>query len=69
MRQPFIHQLFEESKIGSNTAVGPFAHIRPESILGDRVKIGNFVEVKKSTLGEGSKVITFKLYRRCKSWF
>jgi bifunctional UDP-N-acetylglucosamine pyrophosphorylase / glucosamine-1-phosphate N-acetyltransferase len=44
------------SKIGSATAIGPFAHIRPDSDLGDNVKIGNFVEVKKSTLGEGSKV-------------
>jgi bifunctional UDP-N-acetylglucosamine pyrophosphorylase / glucosamine-1-phosphate N-acetyltransferase len=44
-----------ESNIGSNTAVGPFAHIRPESNLGNHVRIGNFVEVKKSTLGDGSK--------------
>ncbi len=44
------------SRIGSATAIGPFAHIRPDSNLGDSVKIGNFVEVKKSTLGEGSKV-------------
>ena len=44
------------STIGSTTTVGPFAHIRPDSNLGDSVKIGNFVEVKKSTLGEGSKV-------------
>ncbi|MBO0588073.1 bifunctional UDP-N-acetylglucosamine diphosphorylase/glucosamine-1-phosphate N-acetyltransferase GlmU [Sporosarcina sp. E16_8] len=44
------------SRIGSVTAIGPFAHIRPDSNLGDSVKIGNFVEVKKSTLGEGSKV-------------
>ena len=43
------------SKIGTDTAVGPFAHIRPESDLGNNVRIGNFVEVKKSTLGEGSK--------------
>ena len=51
-----IHSsVIEESKIGTNTAVGPFAHIRPESNLGDRVRIGNFVEVKKSTLGDGSK--------------
>lgn len=51
-----IHSsVIEESNIGSNTAIGPFAHIRPESNLGDRVKIGNFVEVKKSTLGDGSK--------------
>lgn len=44
------------SRIGEDTAVGPFAHIRPESNLGSSVRIGNFVEVKKSTLGEGSKV-------------
>ncbi len=45
-----------ESKVGNDTAVGPFAHIRPESSLGDNVKIGNFVELKKSTLGNNSKV-------------
>lgn len=46
----------KSSRIGSDTAVGPFAHIRPESDLGDHVKVGNFVEVKKSTFGDGSKV-------------
>lgn len=45
-----------ESKVGNDTAVGPFAHLRPESSLGDKVKIGNFVELKKSTLGDNSKV-------------
>ncbi|RNF38333.1 bifunctional UDP-N-acetylglucosamine diphosphorylase/glucosamine-1-phosphate N-acetyltransferase GlmU [Planococcus salinus] len=45
-----------DSTIGNDTAIGPFAHIRPESELGDDVKIGNFVEVKKSALGKGSKV-------------
>ncbi len=44
------------STVGNETAVGPFAHLRPESSLGSHVKIGNFVEVKKSTLGDGSKV-------------
>ena len=44
------------STIGSDTDVGPFAHIRPDSTLGNSVKVGNFVEVKKSTLGEGTKV-------------
>lgn len=44
------------SKVGAKTTIGPFAHIRPESDLGDRVRIGNFVEVKKSTLGEDSKI-------------
>lgn len=44
------------SKVGNDTAVGPFAHLRPESSLGNHVKIGNFVEVKKSTLGNDTKV-------------
>lgn len=44
-----------QSTLGEETSIGPFAHIRPESDLGNGVKIGNFVEVKKSTLGEGSK--------------
>ena len=45
-----------DSTVGNDTAVGPFAHLRPESSLGDKVKIGNFVEVKKSSLGNNSKV-------------
>ena len=45
-----------DSKVGSETAVGPFAHLRPESNLGNHVKIGNFVEVKKSKLGNDTKV-------------
>lgn len=45
-----------DSEIGMNTAVGPFAHLRPQSNVGNHVKIGNFVEVKKSTIGNESKV-------------
>ncbi|MDN4495384.1 bifunctional UDP-N-acetylglucosamine diphosphorylase/glucosamine-1-phosphate N-acetyltransferase GlmU [Ureibacillus aquaedulcis] len=45
-----------DSYIGEDTAVGPFAHLRPETQLGNHVKIGNFVEVKKSTLGNDTKV-------------
>ncbi|WP_142830628.1 bifunctional UDP-N-acetylglucosamine diphosphorylase/glucosamine-1-phosphate N-acetyltransferase GlmU [Planococcus soli] len=45
-----------DSSIGTDTAVGPFAHIRPDTVLGNDVKIGNFVEVKKSTVGNDSKV-------------
>lgn len=44
-----------ESQIGSSVQIGPFAHIRPKSDIHDHVKIGNFVEVKKSVFGEGSK--------------
>lgn len=45
-----------DSVVGEDTAVGPFAHLRPDSQLGNQVKIGNFVEVKKSTLGDDTKV-------------
>ena len=48
--------VIEESEIASVASVGPFAHLRPGSVIGSRAKIGNFVEVKKSTIGEGSKV-------------
>lgn len=44
------------SIVGEDTAVGPFAHLRPDSQLGNHVKIGNFVEVKKSSLADHSKV-------------
>ena len=45
-----------DSKIGRNTTVGPFAYIRPESTIGEEVRIGDFVEVKKSSIGNGTKV-------------
>ncbi|MBE7031237.1 MAG: bifunctional UDP-N-acetylglucosamine diphosphorylase/glucosamine-1-phosphate N-acetyltransferase GlmU [Ruminococcaceae bacterium] len=44
------------SDIGEGTTVGPFAYIRPGSHIGAKVKIGDFVEVKNSTIGEGTKV-------------
>ncbi|NIM02222.1 MAG: UDP-N-acetylglucosamine diphosphorylase/glucosamine-1-phosphate N-acetyltransferase [Acidobacteria bacterium] len=44
-----------ESRVARNAAVGPFAHLRPGSILDDSTKVGNFVEVKKTRLGRGSK--------------
>lgn len=47
--------LIEESKIGDKTTVGPFAHLRPHSIIGRGVKIGNFVEIKKARIGDGTK--------------
>jgi len=43
------------SRIAENASVGPFAHLRPESVVGERAKIGNFVELKKTTMGPGSK--------------
>ncbi len=45
----------EEAVIGANTAIGPFAHLRPGTKLGSDVKIGNFVETKKATFHDGAK--------------
>lgn len=45
-----------DSTIGEGAQVGPFSHLRPQSMLGPRSKVGNFSETKKTTLGEGSKV-------------
>jgi bifunctional UDP-N-acetylglucosamine pyrophosphorylase/glucosamine-1-phosphate N-acetyltransferase len=47
--------LIEESKVGGGAVIGPFAHIRPKSDIGRHAKIGNFVEVKSSRIGEGTK--------------
>ncbi len=46
----------EGASTGSNCEIGPFARLRPGADLADNVKIGNFVEVKKSTIADGSKV-------------
>ncbi len=44
------------SQIGSGVTAGPFVHIRPNCKIADNVHIGNFVEVKNSTVDEGSKL-------------
>ena len=49
------NSVIDRAVLGTDCHIGPFARIRPESVLADRVHIGNFVEVKKSTLGAGSK--------------
>lgn len=45
-----------ESAVGDNTTVGPFAYLRPETKVGKHARIGDFVEIKKSTIGDGTKV-------------
>jgi bifunctional UDP-N-acetylglucosamine pyrophosphorylase/glucosamine-1-phosphate N-acetyltransferase len=45
-----------ESEIGEHANVGPFAYLRPGTILGEQGKIGTFVETKKANIGKGSKV-------------
>lgn len=45
-----------ESTIGSRTHVGPFAYVRPGCTIGDDIKVGDFVEVKNSAIGDGTKI-------------
>lgn len=45
-----------ESSVGSNATVGPFAYIRPGCSVGDETRIGDFVELKKAEIGNGTKV-------------
>jgi bifunctional UDP-N-acetylglucosamine pyrophosphorylase/glucosamine-1-phosphate N-acetyltransferase len=46
----------QNSIIESEARIGPYAHLRPKSRIGKKVKIGNFVEIKKSSIGKESKV-------------
>lgn len=50
------HSVIEDSNIGDSCDIGPFARIRPGTQLGSNAKVGNFVEIKKSKVGAGSKV-------------
>lgn len=45
----------QESQIGEGCQIGPYSHLRPGTILGAGVKVGNFAEIKNSTVGPGSK--------------
>lgn len=45
-----------DSTIGKNTNVGPFAYVRPHCTVGDDIKVGDFVELKNSTIGDGTKI-------------
>ena len=49
------HTVIEGAKIAPRCVVGPFARIRPGTELGEGVKVGNFVELKKANLGKGTK--------------
>jgi bifunctional UDP-N-acetylglucosamine pyrophosphorylase/glucosamine-1-phosphate N-acetyltransferase len=50
------HSVTEGAVIGAGTAVGPFAYLRPGADIGEKCRIGNFVEVKNATLADGVKM-------------
>jgi bifunctional UDP-N-acetylglucosamine pyrophosphorylase/glucosamine-1-phosphate N-acetyltransferase len=43
------------ARVAEGASIGPFAHLRPETQVGEKAKIGNFVELKKTSMGAGSK--------------
>jgi bifunctional UDP-N-acetylglucosamine pyrophosphorylase/glucosamine-1-phosphate N-acetyltransferase len=49
------HTVIESSRLDDGVVIGPMAHLRPGTHLGPRVRVGNFVEIKNSTLGEDTK--------------
>ncbi len=49
------HCIIKDSSIGAYSQIGPFAHVKEHSHIGEQVTVGNFVEIKKSTLGAGTK--------------
>ena len=49
------HCVLDSALVGRDCRIGPYARLRPEAQLADQVHVGNFVEIKKSSLGEGAK--------------
>jgi len=49
--------IVDDSRVGEDVSMGPYARLRPGALLADRVKVGNFVEIKGSSLGTGSKAM------------
>ncbi|MBI5886529.1 MAG: bifunctional UDP-N-acetylglucosamine diphosphorylase/glucosamine-1-phosphate N-acetyltransferase GlmU [Deltaproteobacteria bacterium] len=49
------YSLIEGTKAGKGVIIGPFARLRPGNVIADEARIGNFVEVKKTTIGKGTK--------------
>ncbi|MCC5893762.1 bifunctional UDP-N-acetylglucosamine diphosphorylase/glucosamine-1-phosphate N-acetyltransferase GlmU [Exiguobacterium sp.] len=47
--------VLSDSRVGNGAQVGPFAHLRQQAVLGANTRVGNFVEIKKSTFGDGAK--------------
>ncbi len=48
--------VIESAEVGNSVEIGPFAHLRPEAFIADKCRIGNFVEIKKSLIGEETKI-------------
>jgi bifunctional UDP-N-acetylglucosamine pyrophosphorylase/glucosamine-1-phosphate N-acetyltransferase len=51
-----VHSFVVGAEVGADARVGPFAYLRPGTVIGERVKVGTFVEIKNSDIGAGAKV-------------
>jgi bifunctional UDP-N-acetylglucosamine pyrophosphorylase/glucosamine-1-phosphate N-acetyltransferase len=51
-----LASVLTDAIVANNVHIGPFAYLRPKSIISDNVKIGDFVEIKNATIGDGTKV-------------
>jgi bifunctional UDP-N-acetylglucosamine pyrophosphorylase/glucosamine-1-phosphate N-acetyltransferase len=51
----FNHSVITDVTIGSDASIGPFAHVHKQSAIGSSTKVGNFVEVKNTKFGNGTK--------------
>ena len=55
-RRDVLHSFVVEAEVGDGATVGPFAYLRPGTVVGAGAKVGTFVEVKNSDIGAGAKV-------------
>jgi bifunctional UDP-N-acetylglucosamine pyrophosphorylase/glucosamine-1-phosphate N-acetyltransferase len=55
-RVEIVHSVVREATVASGCAIGPFAQLRPGTVLESDCRVGNFVEIKNSNIGTGSKV-------------
>jgi bifunctional UDP-N-acetylglucosamine pyrophosphorylase/glucosamine-1-phosphate N-acetyltransferase len=51
-----VYSVIREAQVAAGCAIGPYAHLRPGAQLGENCRVGNFVEIKKSVMGAGTKV-------------
>ena len=51
-----LQSVIEKASIDEKVDIGPYSHVRPDSRISDNVHLGNFVEVKNSTIGSGTKI-------------
>ena len=51
-----LNSVISNSKVLNNVVIGPFSHLRPNAEIGNNTKVGNFVEIKKSVVGEYSNI-------------